>query len=324
MSSDPLAAFRHNLAVERRLSPHTVSAYMRDLSVFTAFWRSRRGMPLDYTTLDQVSPMDLRAFLAQGQRQGLARSTLQRRMAAIRAWFHFLERTGVTDYNPALAVASPKPGLRLPRAPSEEETVRILENPPPQRRNKGPSWLESRDRAILELRYGSGLRVSELCGLNHQDINLPEQEARIRGKGGKERVVPLGKPSIAALEHYLELRQQGHLSLPDLASPVFVGERELPGDDHLSARRLNPRQVQRLIQSRRRWLGLPEKITPHALRHAFATHLLQAGADLRSIQEMLGHASLSTTQRYTHLDLAGLAKIYDAAHPRAHKKTGTP
>ena len=320
-----LEAFRRNLEVERRLSPHTVTAYMHDLTLFNRFWHERQGAPLTPETLGEVRPPHLRAFLALCQRQGEAKTTLQRRMAAIRSWFRFLERNGIARHNPAVLVATPKPGIRLPRAPSEEDTARLLESPPPPRKDRPPpDWVAARDLAILELLYGSGLRISELCGLNRLDVNLREGQARILGKGGKERMVPLGSLSIASLERYLRAREEARRSPAAADGPLFIGVRQsAAGADGPDAGRLNPRQVQRLVQARRRWLGLPEKVTPHALRHAFATHLLQAGADLRAIQEMMGHASLSTTQRYTHLDQAGLARIYDAAHPRARKPAGS-
>ncbi len=315
-----LDAFRHNLEVERRLSPHTVSAYMHDLEEFGRFWQQRQGTPLTPETVTGVRPPHLRAFLALGQRQKLAKTTLQRRMAAIRAWFRFLERGGILEHNPAALVATPKTGVRLPRAPSEEDTVRLLESPPPLPKNRSPEdWVAARDSAILELLYGSGLRISELCGLNRADVDLREKEARVLGKGGKERLVPLGSAAIAAVQRYLLARQRDGLPPPETDGPLFIGTKQPE-----QQKRVHPRQIQRLVQNRRRWLGLPEKVTPHALRHAFATHLLQAGADLRAIQEMLGHASLSTTQRYTHLDQAGLARIYDAAHPRARRGSTTP
>ncbi|MEO5340906.1 MAG: tyrosine recombinase XerC [Magnetococcus sp. MYC-9] len=309
-----LDPFRRNLQSEQRLSPLTVAAYMRDLSIFMAFWQQHTGTALTMEQIRQMRPTDMRAFLAHGHRAKLARATLQRRIAAVRSWFHYLETNGLIDHNPAKGVTTPKLGLRLPRAPSEEETARLLEQPPPARSQRPqPDWVVARDRAILELLYGSGLRVSELCQMNRQDLNLAGQEARVMGKGNKERLVPIGQHSARALSDYLQQRLQA-LPTASHEGALFIGVQTGRGEN-----RLNPRQVQRLMQQRRRWLDLPEKTTPHALRHAFATHLLQAGADLRAIQEMLGHASLSTTQRYTHLDQARLVRTYDAAHPRARK-----
>lgn len=313
---DPLLEpFRRNLESERRLSSHTVAAYMRDLQIFMDFWQEKKGQALTIAQIDTIRPTDMRTFLAQGYRENLARATLQRRIAAIRSWFRFLEKSEQIHHNPATLVTTPKLGLRLPRAPNEEETANILDSPPPPRKTSVQvDWVLARDQAILELLYGSGLRISELCQMNLTDINLHSLEARVTGKGGKERIVPIGGPCANALTNYMESRPQTLPSLPS-DSPLFIG---IKGSKQ--GNRLNPRQIQRLVQKRRRWLNLPEKVTPHSLRHAFATHLLQAGADLRSIQEMLGHSSLSSTQRYTHLDQAGLARAYDSAHPRARKK----
>ncbi len=309
-----LEPFRRNLQSEQRLSPRTVVAYMRDLSIFMEYWRQQTGAELDLERIARIRPAEMRGFLAYGHREKWARATLQRRIAALRSWFHYLETAGLIDHNPAKLVTTPKLGIRLPRAPSEEETARLLDSPPPARESEPlPDWVQARDKAILELLYGSGLRVSELCQMNRLDLNLASREARVLGKGDKERIVPIGRQSAAAIEAYLQLRAQ---VLPEPApdGPLFIGVRLTTG-----AQRLNPRQVQRLLQQRRRWLNLPEKNSPHALRHAFATHLLQAGADLRAIQEMMGHSSLSTTQRYTHLDQARLMRVYDEAHPRARK-----
>lgn len=316
MTDSLLEPFRHNLESERRLSSHTVVAYMRDLRIFLAFWKEYKGAALTIAQIGQIRPAEMRAFLAQGYREKLARATLQRRIASVRAWFHFLEKSGEIESNPATLVTTPKLGIRLPRAPSEEETCHLLESPPPTPAHIKADWVLARDRAVLELLYGSGLRISELCQMNCQDIHLEAREARVLGKGNKERIVPIGTPCATAIGCYLEARRQ---AMPDddihANGPLFIGTNKTK-----DGRRLNPRQIQRLVQARRRWLNLPERTTPHSLRHAFATHLLQAGADLRSIQEMMGHASLSTTQRYTHLDQARLARVYDAAHPRARKK----
>ncbi|MBF0460534.1 MAG: tyrosine recombinase XerC [Magnetococcales bacterium] len=312
-----LEPFRRNLQSEQRLSPRTVAAYMHDLAIFMAFWQQHKGTELTIEQIAGMRPTDMRAFLAQAHREKWARATVQRRIAAVRSWFRFLETAGLIDHNPAKWVTTPKLGIRLPRAPSEEETTRLVESPPPVvAESPQPDWVAARDRAILELLYGSGLRVSELCQMNRLDINLANREARVLGKGDKERIVPVGSQCATAIADYLQHQAQ-IMPNPPVDGPLFVGSRSTTGAD-----RLNPRQVQRLLQQRRRWLALPEKTTPHALRHAFATHLLQAGADLRSIQEMLGHASLSTTQRYTHLDRARLVRVYDAAHPRAKKGLG--
>ncbi|MBF0159224.1 MAG: tyrosine recombinase XerC [Magnetococcales bacterium] len=293
--------FRH-LGSERKVSEHTLVAYRHDLELFACFWRDQIA-PAD------IEASDLRAFLSERHRLGEAKSTLQRRMAAIRSWFRFLEREQQLSQNPARLVATPHLPKRLPRAPDEEDTIRLVESVPgvPEQASAWQQLRYGRDRAILELLYSSGLRVSELCGLDDQDVDSVAGTVRVRGKGNKERVVPVGRQALEAIAAYRQERGHG--------TALFVG---------LHGERLLPREVQRLLQSVRRRAGLPEQVTPHALRHACATHLLQAGADLRSIQEMLGHSSLSITQKYTHLDLAHLSRIYDAAHPRARYRQGKP
>lgn len=312
LSFDP---FLTSLELEKGAAKNTCLAYRRDLIHFAQFWQETNGHELTVTIAATIRPTHLRAYLGRCLREKLAKTTMQRRIAAIRAWFVYLQRHGLMENNPAKLIATPKTGIRLPRAPNEEDTIRLIETPAPGELENLPDqpWIAARDAAIMELLYGSGLRISELCGLDHGRLYLQGREIKVIGKGNKERIVPLSHVSIKTLEFYLEhLTKIVGVLKPEC--PLFIGQK-WSEQQH----RLNPRQVQRLVQHRRRWLGLPEKITPHAMRHAFATHLLQAGADLRSIQEMLGHTSLSTTQRYTHLDRAGLARIYDAAHPRAHK-----
>ncbi|MBF0282835.1 MAG: tyrosine recombinase XerC [Magnetococcales bacterium] len=308
-----MAAFRRDLAEVRRLSPHTVAAYLRDLHAFADFWEARYHRSMTREDVTSAGPESLRAFLSWSLGQKLAKTTLARRMAAVRAWWRFLERDGVTTHNPAALISPPKLPKRLPRAPAEEPTARLMSAPvilEAERPRPREPWLELRDLAVLELLYGSGLRVGELCGLNRFDVDGRHGEARVLGKGGKERIVPVGKLAREAIGRYLTAVTQ---AVPPLSvnGPLFLGAR---------GERLTPRAVQRLLEAARLRLGLPEGTTPHALRHAFATHLLQAGAGLREIQELLGHASLSTTQRYTHLDFARLAQIYDQAHPRALRK----
>ncbi|MBF0422192.1 MAG: tyrosine recombinase XerC [Magnetococcales bacterium] len=313
-SSHPFADFLASLEVEKRAAANTLWAYRRDLLHFAQFWHQTTAQELTIALAATIRPTHLRAYLGHCLREKLSKPTMQRRIAALRAWFVHLQRHGHVTHNPAKLIATPKIGLRLPKAPSEEDTIRLIETTSPYEREHTADhpWVIGRDAAIMELLYGSGLRIGELCGLDHGRLNLSLKEIRVIGKGNKERIVPLSQASITTLQHYLQLLTAlvGPLH-PD--QPLFIGQK-WPEQQ----RRLNPRQIQRLLQHRRRWLSLPEKTTPHAIRHAFATHLLQAGADLRAIQEMLGHSSLSTTQRYTHLDRAGLARIYDAAHPRAH------
>ncbi|MGN7614047.1 site-specific tyrosine recombinase/integron integrase [Magnetococcales bacterium HHB-1] len=296
---------------ERNFSQNTLSSYRRDLCAFFEFWQQRYPKEPLEQNITTIEPEDLRAFLGWGRRKGLAKTSLQRRLSSLRSWFNFLERSEIILDNPAKKVASPKTPTRLPRAPTEEDTAHLIKNTPLGCTAKDPEkWVILRDMALLEILYGSGLRVSELCNLNSEHIDLSEGWLRILGKGQKTRYAPLGEKAIDALKKYLKARtREGGTLKPDEA--VFIGVR---------GGRLNPRMVQRLLEKLRMTLGIHGDVTPHALRHAFATHQLQAGADLRALQEMLGHSTLSTTQRYTHLDLAHLMKNYDKAHPRAHLK----
>lgn len=302
--------FRH-LRLERRLSPNTISAYRIDLAHFESFWKER--------DLVRLTPDRIRAFLASEHRRGLSKTTLQRRMAALRTWLNYLVREEKLIRNPSDGIATPKTTRPLPKATSEEETVHLMKKisgnsseslSPWQRNYRGAAWLFLRDAALLELLYGSGLRVGEVCALNRDDVDLEHRDLRVTGKGGRRRVVPMGSYSVNALNNYLKALEEASLN-GAWNGPLLIGRR---------GGRIYPRMVQRLLEQWRRWLELPETTTPHTLRHAFATHLLQAGADLRSIQEMLGHTSLSTTQRYTHLDMTHLIKIYDQAHPSAKKR----
>ncbi|ABK42977.1 tyrosine recombinase XerC subunit [Magnetococcus marinus MC-1] len=319
-----LQRFFDHLMQERRLSVHTEKGYRRDLEAFSAFYAEYEGEPLTPTKLAQLDGDHILAFLGRGHREGLARTTMQRRMAALRAWFNYMQREGLVSGNPAAAVSSPKAPKRLPRAPSVEQTLNLLDKSTPRPLSPEASDFDTsawavlrslRDTALLELLYSAGLRISEACNLDRADVDLRGGELRVRhGKGGKQRMVPLGRTAVAAIEAWLQARTRAKPQL-DPMGPIFTGQ---------LGKRLNSREGQRLLEKWRARLDLPESVTPHALRHAFATHLLQAGADLRAIQEMMGHASLSATQKYTHLDMQALAKVYDAAHPRAQRRTPRP
>jgi integrase/recombinase XerC len=228
-------------------------------------------------------------------------ASVARKLASLRSFFQYWVRKGALDNNPAKDVASPKVPRRLPNFLSIDEVFRLLDSP------KGTNPLASRDRAILELLYASGLRVSELVGLNIDQIDFTENVIRVVGKGNKERMVPIGAKAKEAVEKYIEAR--GHLAGENGDKhAVFVNRR---------GGRLTPRSVERLIQKYIKACGINKKVTPHVIRHTFATHLLNAGADLRGIQELLGHASLSTTQKYTHVSVDKLMEVYDKAHPKA-------
>jgi integrase/recombinase XerC len=303
-----VAAFLLHLESEKRASRHTVAAYRRDLAQLCAFAEARRGVA--------IRPDDVDLALLRGWLAELARvrkpATIGRKVAAARSFFRFLMRRKRIAHNPAAELATPKLVRPLPTFLDPEITGNVLEAP------EGDGAVALRDRAVLETLYGAGLRVSELCGLDVDRVELDTGgglgSLRVLGKGNKERVVPLGSKAVAAVRAWLARR-------PELVRPGA-------GDDASRAlflsgrgRRLGVRQVQVLVK---RWgmLGAGRAdLHPHALRHSCATHLLDGGADLRSIQEMLGHASLSVTQRYTHTSIEGLTRVYDAAHPLAGRRT---
>ena len=283
----------------RHASPNTVCAYRRDIQDFIKAAGARPP--------GSVTPKEIRAWLASHALKGEEASTISRRLSALRAFFRFLVREGEISGNPAVRVRLPKRGRPLPSYLTVDEAFCLIEAEP-----EGRGFKAARDRAILEVLYGTGIRVSELTGLDTDRVSLSPPMVRVKGKGRKERIVPMGRGAREALERYLPMRDALLRSLgrPD-EKALFLNAR---------GGRLTARSVQRLIERRREALGLGPRLTPHTLRHSMATHLLESGADLRAIQEMLGHASLTTTERYTHLDLGELSKIYDRAHPRARRK----
>jgi integrase/recombinase XerC len=295
--------FLGHLSGERRASPHTVAAYRRDLLQLRSFVnaRSARG-----TRLDQLTKLTLRAWLGE---LSVERSpgTLARKMAAVRTFFGYLEREGLVRKNPAALLATPKIRRKLPTFLGVDAASEVM-SAPSAAVEREPVRL--RDTALLELLYGCGLRVSELCGLDLADVSLDEEQLRVLGKGRKERIVPLGSKAAVALTAYLGRRVE-------LAHPKT--SRIDPAALLLNQRgaRLGVRRVQTLVQRYGALAAGRPDLHPHALRHTCATHMLEGGADLRAIQEMLGHASLSTTQRYTHLSLDQLLRVYDASHPLA-------
>ncbi len=295
-----LERFLTHLEAERRASPHTLRAYRADLARFAAFL-AEQGVPPAGAT-----PAAVRGFLARAA--GTAGPvSLARKLSALRALYRWLVRVGLAAANPARAVASPKQPRRLPEVLPEEEVAALVEAPGAD----GP--LALRDRAVLELLYASGLRVAELVGLDTRDLDLAQGLVRVLGKRRKERIVPVGRPAREALARYLAEARPGLAALPGArgargGEPLFLNHR---------GGRLTARSVARQVDRWVREAGLARHVHPHVLRHCFATHLLGNGADLRGIQELLGHASLSTTQRYTQVDWKRLAAVYDEAHPRA-------
>ncbi len=295
------------LAHERRASPHTIDAYSRDLAAFLAFLAGHLGGPPDLADLTALSTADFRSWLARRAADGLARSSTARALSVVRGFFRRLDREGLV-HNPALAaLRTPKQPHSLPRPLTVAEARRTVESAGDL---ASEPWLALRDKALLALLYGAGLRIGEALALNRGA--LPSGKAGedaavvVDGKGGKQRMVPLLAVVRAAIADYLAACPW---RLP-ADGPLFVGVR---------GGRLNPGVVQRRMRELRGYLGLSEDATPHSLRHSFATHLLGGGGDLRTIQELLGHASLSTTQRYTEVDAEALLKVYAKAHPRAHR-----
>ncbi len=288
------------LAHERRLSVKTVEAYERDLRQFLTFLTGHVGGPVRLADLADLKPMDMRAFLAERRREGAGARTLGRGLAGIRSFLRHLEKRGLANAAGVFAMRAPKQPKSLPKPLSADAALRVVDA---AEQLASEPWIAARDAAVLTLLYGCGLRISEALGLCRRDFETADS-LRITGKGGKTRLVPLLPAALEAVDEYLRLCpfQQG----PD--EPLFRGARGGP---------LQPAIVQKQMRLMRGALGLPDSATPHALRHSFATHLLAGGGDLRTIQELLGHASLSTTQVYTGVDSARLLEIYDRAHPRA-------
>lgn len=295
-----LKRFEQHLTVERNVSPQTVSAYLRDVRDFQLFLQQLElaGDPEGWCR--QVDLLLLRRYLAQLHGR-CSKTSIARKLSSLRVFFRYLVREGELDVSPADGLATPKREQYLPRVLSAEQVGHLLDQP-----LSGKRLLVLRDLAIFELIYSCGLRVSELTGLDMAALDLEAASVRVLGKGRKERLLPIGRPACAALQLYLDARGGA-----EPGAPLFLNHR---------GRRLTARSVQRNLKQRLRQLNLPGDVTPHALRHSFATHLLDAGADLRAIQELLGHASLSTTQKYTKVSFAHLAEVYDRAHPRSKKK----
>ena len=288
--------FIHYLSSEKNASPHTCRCYQRDLEEFGSFLKksgtylSPSGDP-DMGKVDRIAIRKYLSFLHRRNKK----SSIARKVSALRSFFKYLVREKLVPSNPAKNVSTPKIEKSLPTALTVDEAFRLMESPAEKSR--------LRDRAILELLYSSGIRVGELVGLNMNQLDLDLGIVKVMGKGRKERIVPVGMKAVEALKAYLT--ERGDLEEQE---PVFL---------NLRGKRLTARSVGRLVKKYTRRSGIFRKISPHSLRHTFATHLLDAGADIREIQEMLGHVSLSTTQRYTHLSLGKLMEVYDKAHPRS-------
>jgi integrase/recombinase XerC len=293
--------FLQYLRVERNASDYTLKSYREDLAALADFLsqdaNGKHPLPGDITVLD------LRAYVAAMHEAGYAKATIARRLASLRSFFRFGQREGWTKSNPAKPLRNPRKGRSLPHFLSAEDIGRLLESPP------AADAMGLRDRAILETMYSAGLRVSEVVGLNDGDVDFQSGVLRIRGKGRRERLSPVGSYATRAITRWLAVRKLNSREPTGAAAPMFVNK---------FGRRLTTRSVARMLEKYLKLSGLDARTTPHSLRHSFATHLLDRGADIRSVQELLGHKSLVTTQIYTHVSSTALRGAYQKAHPRAN------
>ena len=295
-------SFITHLAIERQLSNNTIKAYTRDLNCFKDFCRAKE----DSFEWSAITASDVRVFVSGLHQSGLSRKSLQRTLSSIRTFYDYLSSELAVKVNPAKGVRAPKQHQRLPSALDVDEVAQLLDIPM-------DDWHSVRDKAMLELVYSSGLRLSELVGVDIADIDLTEGTVRVEGKGRKERVVPVGSRALAAISAWRAIRSTVPVKVTGPIDPkaLFLSERGV---------RISNRNVQARFYKRQLQQGIPSRLSPHKLRHSFASHLLESSGDLRAVQEMLGHSDISTTQIYTHLDFQHLAATYDKAHPRARQK----
>jgi integrase/recombinase XerC len=295
--------FLRYLDVERNASPYTLKSYREDLAALTASLAESCGGRLPRP--GDVSTLHLRGYVSQLHDLGLSKATIARRLASLRSFFRFGRRDGWADSNPATPLRNPRKSRTLPHFLSSDELDRLLQAP------TGKTWQSLRDRAILETLYSAGLRVGELTAVNDGDLNWDDGLVRVRGKGKRERLAPLGSFALKALHSYAAARVKRFPKRVGPAAPFFLNK---------SGGRLTTRSVARMLDKYLKITGLDARTSPHTLRHSFATHLLDRGADIRSVQELLGHKSLMTTQIYTHVSTAKLKEVYERAHPRARKE----
>jgi integrase/recombinase XerC len=306
MANPLINRFLSYLEHERNFSEHTVRCYATDLAYFSAFLLGPEAGPGgeesdDFSRrLKAVTPVDLRAYLAELRRAEYSRATVARKIATLRSFYKFLAREGLVERNPVKVIRTPRQEKRLPKFLTPADIERLLATP------SGDDILSLRDTAMLEVLYSTGIRVSELVGANLEDIDTFGECIRVRGKGRRERLSPLGSFALKALERYLEVRARSDVRD---AKAVFVNRH---------GQRLSSRSVRRKLSKYLVAAGLDPNVSPHTLRHSFATHMLERGADLRAVQELLGHRSLSTTQIYTHVTAGRLKEVYETAHPRAN------
>ncbi len=300
-----LGRFLQYLSVERNASDLTIKSYREDLTALIQYLTEARGGRCPRPA--EITVAELRGYVGALHEAGYAPATIARRLASLRSFFRFGLREGWVENNPAKALRNPRKPRHLPHFLSSEEIARLLAAPPAN------TLMGLRDRAILETMYSAGLRVSEVVGLNESDLDLRAEILRVRGKGRKERLAPIGSFATRALRRWLAVRRLHPHEPAGPTAPVFVNR---------FGRRLTTRSLARMLEKYLRTAGLDRRTTPHSLRHSFATHLLDRGADIRSVQELLGHKSLVTTQIYTHVSTASLRAVYEKAHPRAKSATG--
>ena len=296
--------FLRYLRLEKNCSDLTIKSYREDLLLLTEFFEEHRS---EIPRPGELTPQDLRTYVAALHDAGYAKASVSRRLASLRSFFRFCEREGLVESNPAKPLRNPRRERKLPHFLTGREIGRLLVAPPKD------TPLGLRDRAILETLYSAGLRVSELVGINRADLDLEDGLVRVRGKGKKERLAPLGSHAVRAIRRWLAGRRQ----LPSPGIPDNAGE---PVYVNKFGKRITTRSIGRMLEKYLTQTGLDQRTTPHTLRHSFATHLLDRGADIRSVQELLGHKSLVTTQIYTHVSTRGLRQVYERAHPRAKKQ----
>lgn len=294
-----IARFLRYLQVERNASELTIKSYREDLMSLKEYLAEAFGHDAAPT---EITPIDLRGYVAALHEAGYAKSSVSRKLASMRSFFRFGQREGIVDNNPAKPLRNPRRDRKLPHFLSTEEIGQLLDAPP------ATQPLGMRDRAILETMYSAGLRVSETVGVNDEDLDFENGLVRVRGKGKRERLAPLGSFAMRAVKRWVQERKLSPKEPKGGAAPVFVNK---------FGGRLTTRSVGRMLEKHLKHVGLDARTTPHTLRHSFATHLLDRGADIRSVQELLGHKSLITTQIYTHVSTAGLRAAYEKAHPRA-------
>lgn len=294
-----IADFNEYIRHVRRLSPHTCSNYKRDLIKFSVF-ADNSGI----VDSDAIHPADIRRQVAELHRKGLSGKSIQRYLSSVRALYTFLNRQRRSVKNPAVGIRPPKSPRKLPSTLDVDRVTQLLDF-------DGDDWIALRDKAILELFYSSGLRLAELIGCNIDDVDLHDASIKVTGKGNKTRILPLGSYAINAIREWLKVRNDVPTTEPQA---LFISKR---------GSRIHPRSVQARLSKIAKWRGSDQQVHPHMLRHSFASHMLESSGDLRNVQELLGHADISTTQIYTHLDFQHLAKVYDNAHPRAKKRRGS-